>query len=148
MHSEDVKADQTKDWSHVEICKVNSIELESLYLNFIKKFYFKSFDEAINLVLTKYATRVESIFAIGGAQIYKHALTYPYGFLNKLYLTRVYSDTDCDVFLEPKEFLQTFEKLTNVDANIYDEQFNKIFHDDTYNLEYCFEVYEKRKDFI
>ena len=114
---------------------------------------FKSFDEAIQTLTSKYSNQIETIFAIGGCSIYKQALEYPAGFLDKIYLTRVFSSDEslkCDVFLEPANFLDNFNKLTKttdlVENNIYDaDTFNIMHKEPANNLEYVFEVYEKKK---
>lgn len=84
---------------------------------------------------------MESIFAIGGSRIYKKCLEYPAGVLDKLYLTRVYTDVKCDVFLQPSDFLDSFDKLEQVDlANL---EFNRMHKDEKSQIEYCFEAYQK-----
>ena len=72
----------------------------------------KSFDEAVNVLTSKYENKIETMYAIGGSSIYREALTYPSDMLHRIYLTRVFSsDTQCDVFLEPANFLESFEKI-------------------------------------
>ena len=100
-----------------------------------------SFDEAVKLINKDYGNKVESIFAIGGSRIYKKCLEYPTGVLDKLYLTRVYTDVKCDVFLEPSDFLDSFDKIEHVDsANL---EFNRMHKDEKSKIEYCFETYQK-----
>jgi dihydrofolate reductase len=97
---------------------------------------------------TKYASKIETIYAIGGSSIYRETLTYPSDILHRIYLTRVFSsDSQCDVFLEPANFLESFEKLTSetTKENIFDAEFNVIHNDPSNNLEYVFEVYEKKQ---
>jgi dihydrofolate reductase len=52
----------------------------------------KTYDEAVHTIVEKYADQVEHIFAMGGTQIYKESLNYPYGFLHRIYLTRVFME--------------------------------------------------------
>jgi dihydrofolate reductase len=108
---------------------------------------FKSFDDAIQTLTTKYSNQIETIYAIGGSSIYRQALEYPVGFLDKIYLTRVFSsesDTKCDVFLEPANFLDNFKKLeNNLQDNIFEAEFNRMHKEPANNLEYVFEVYER-----
>jgi dihydrofolate reductase len=104
----------------------------------------KSFDEAINTVLTDYKDQVESIYAIGGSQVYKSALEYPYGFLDRIYLTQIHTDVECDTFMEPEHFLDNFKKIEVInDPSRYNVDFNVELTDDAHHLKYCFEIYEK-----
>ena len=108
----------------------------------------KSFDEAVNVLTSKYENKIETMYAIGGSSIYREALTYPSDMLHRIYLTRVFSsDTQCDVFLEPANFLESFEKIMHntLNENIFDAEFNVPHKDPANNLEYVFEVYEKKQ---
>lgn len=112
-------------------------------LNLIK--LWKSFEEAIDLLTNKYADKIETIYAIGGSSVYQKALECSAGFLDKIYLTRVYSDdTECDVFLEPANYLDSFDKINDFGDNIYEAEFNTLIKEPGNNLEYCFEVYQKK----
>ena len=105
---------------------------------------FKSFDEAVKVLLESYADKLENIYAIGGSQIFKRSLEFPAGFLHRIYLTRVFSDVKCDVFMEPENFLQSFQKLDHiVDKENFNVEFNTNLREA--DLEYCFEVYEAVK---
>jgi dihydrofolate reductase len=105
----------------------------------------RSFEEAVRTVLEKYSSRVESIYAIGGTSIYAETLKYPVGFLKRIYLTRVFTDVECDTFMEPADFLDSFEKLEEVeDKANFNVDFNEMQTDAANNLKYIFEVYEKR----
>ncbi|RNA44935.1 dihydrofolate reductase [Brachionus plicatilis] len=106
---------------------------------------FKSFDEAINSLITDHRDKIESIYAIGGSMIYKQALEYPAGFLHRIYLTRVFSDTQCDTFMQPENFLDNFTKLDNTsgDKEYLNTEFNTIQTEPSNNLNYAFEIYEK-----
>lgn len=89
------------------------------------------------------------MYAIGGSSIYREALSLPSNILDRIYLTRVYStDTQCDVFMEPANFLDSFEKLTtdSLAGNIYEAQFNVTIQEPANDLEYVFEVYKKKEN--
>ena len=113
----------------------------------------KSFDEAVELLVgVEYADKIENIYAIGGSQIYKSCLEPKYltsGFMHRIYMTRVYSDVECDTFFEPADFLESFQKLTEIDdAKNFNVDFNTMQtepakNSDTPELKYCFEIYEK-----
>ena len=97
--------------------------------------------------MDKYKDKLENIYAIGGTSIFKKALEYPSGFLDRIYLTRVYSpDSECDVFLE-SNYLDNFTKLTkNIVDNNNDNEYNVIFNEintENNKLEYVFEIYER-----
>lgn len=97
-------------------------------------------------ITEKYSDKVETIYAIGGAQIYKQSLEYPVGFLDRIYLTRVFSDIKCDVMMEPEDFLGSFKKVENIsDKKNFIVEFNSKMKDEKSGLEYTFEIYEKCK---
>jgi dihydrofolate reductase len=105
----------------------------------------RSFEEAIQTILDNYSSKVESIYAIGGTSIYAEALKYPAGFLKRIYLTRVFTDVDCDTFMEPANFLDSFEKLNEIeDKENFNVDFNEIQSDAGSNMQYIFEIYEKK----
>jgi len=124
-------------------CQANeNADLDSIIL-------CKSFDEAVNVLNTQYANKIETMYAIGGSSIYREALSLPSNILDRIYLTRVYStDTQCDVFMEPANFLDSFEKLTtdSLAGNIYEAQFNVTIQEPANDLEYVFEVYKKKEN--
>ena len=92
-------------------------------------------------MLTKYEKKIETIHVIGGTGIFKEALKYPAGSLHKIYLTRVFSNqVKCDVFLEPANFLDGFEKLTELKDH-FDTPYNTFLIEN--NIRYIFEVYQK-----
>ena len=106
----------------------------------------RSFHEAIQTILKNHSEEIETIYAIGGSQVFRESLTYPDGFLDRIYLTRVFDNVECDVFMEPANFLDSFAKLDQVeDAQNFNVEFNTVIKDETSNLEYCFEVYQKQK---
>ncbi|CAF0729038.1 unnamed protein product [Brachionus calyciflorus] len=105
---------------------------------------FKSFNDAVETLIDKYSDKLENIYAIGGSMIYKEALQFPKGFLNRIYLTRVFSDIECDTFMEPENFLDNFKKLDLFeDEENVGAEFNKMQTENANNLNYIFEVYEK-----
>ena len=109
---------------------------------------FKSFDQAINSLVTDHKDKIESIYAIGGSMIYKQALEYPCGFLNRIYLTRVFSDIECDTFMQPENFLDNFTKLENPDCNTenLNFEFNTIQSEPSNNINFIFEIYERNSN--
>ena len=112
--------------------------------NIEKIVFSRSFEEAIQTILENYSTKVESIYAIGGTSIYAEALKYPVGFLHRLYLTRVFSDVECDTFMEPADFLDSFKRVEDVPEKAqFNVEFNEIQSELNSDLKYIFEVYEK-----
>lgn len=105
----------------------------------------KSFEDAFNVINRDFSDKIENIYAIGGAQIYKKSLEFPASFLDKIYLTQVYTDAKCDVFMQPRNFLDSFRKVQDVgdDKENYNVEFNVMQKDEKSGLEYCFEVYQK-----
>ena len=66
--------------------------------------------------------------------------------MDRVYLTRVYSDVKCDVHLEPENFLDTFKKLDEIeDKENFNVEFNTVQTDEKSHLDYMFEIYEKVK---
>ena len=68
-------------------------------------------------------------------------------------MTRVFSEVECDTFLEPENFLDPFVKLTEIkDKDNFNVEFNTIITEVSKNegqeLKYCFEIYEKSNSFI
>lgn len=123
-----------------ETCQAN----ENADLNDV--LIFKSLEEALDVLTNNYIDKIENIYAIGGSQIYKEAFKYPAGFLKRLYLTRVFNDIECDTFLEPENFLDSFEKLENIeDQKNFNVDFNALQTEPSNGLQYTFEIYEKVK---
>jgi dihydrofolate reductase len=118
--------------------------------------FCKTFDEAIELLNNEYSDKIESIYAIGGSQIYQSALSSKYlnsDLFYRIYLTRVFSTVECDTFMEPQNFLESFVKLTDIaDKNNFNVEFNTIITEAPKNeggdLKYCFEIYEKSNSLI
>ena len=57
-----------------------------------------SYQEALDKVDTM-GERVESCWVIGGASVYQEAIAHPR--LDKIYITRILRDYDCDTFFPP-----------------------------------------------
>ncbi|MDQ7022849.1 MAG: dihydrofolate reductase [Candidatus Gracilibacteria bacterium] len=72
-----------------------------------KEIYFSDFDEAVKKISQD--INISEIFIMGGAQIYNLALKSDN--LQKIYLTRIKGDFDCDVFVDLD--LEKFELLEN-----------------------------------
>jgi dihydrofolate reductase/thymidylate synthase len=65
---------------------------------------FDSLDEALTALAT--SDRVEQVFVIGGATLYAEAILHPD--LERIYLTRIEADYECDVFF-PEKIPEDFE---------------------------------------
>ena len=71
----------------------------------------KSVDEAVELIQNEYSNRVESIYAIGGVEIYRSSMQSPH--FKRFYLTRIMELFECDVFLQPQNFLDSLQKIAS-----------------------------------
>lgn len=123
-----------------------NIIVSGTMINVVGKEYliYKSLNEAIIDIVENYTNIVESIFVIGGLQLYEEALKYTSGFLNNIFVTRIYGNYECDVFM-PMNFLKDFEKYNGEkDENTlnYDVSYN--FIKETNNIKFCFEIYKKK----
>ena len=112
-----------------------------------------SLDEAKRLIYAKYAHRVESMYSLGGGELYGRAALSPD--FHRFYLTRVFGPVECDVFIEPVDFLAGFRRVHEhelaQEAALYQCEYNKLKKHTTTDssstpLEYIFEVYEKIKN--
>ena len=118
--------------------------------------FCNSFDDAVELLIKEYSDKLENIYVIGGNQIYQSSLSSKYlnsDMFYRIYLTRVFSEVECDTFLEPENFLDPFVKLTEIkDKDNFNVEFNTIITEVSKNegqeLKYCFEIYEKSNSFI
>lgn len=77
--------------------------------------------------LNTMTSEVENIFVIGGAQIFKSALTHPG--CRKIYVTQILKKFDCDTFFPP---LDPFWERISQSPKLND-----------HSLEYCFSQYVK-----
>jgi dihydrofolate reductase len=105
-----------------------------------------SLEEAKRLVRENYMRTVETIWCLGGSGLYKES--FECDDFNRLYLTRVFGEFECDVFLQPKNFLDSFRRVDDSaslanDAHLYKCDYNEIKKNSGDNLEYIFEIYEK-----
>ncbi len=110
-------------------------------------FICKSFPEAVKLVdgqLT--ADRIENIFVIGGAEMYR--TSFEHELFDRLYLTRVFADVECDVFM-PAGFLDSFEKVDNLGDHEDEPERTKGFEVNTTlvdnNIQFVFEIYTRKR---
>jgi dihydrofolate reductase len=107
-------------------------------------FIEKSFNDAIEFINNELRDKVESIFIVGGSQIYKEAFVH--NDFDTLFLTRVNTHFDCDTYLEPDNFLKSFERINDinqVDAELINGfELNKTLTES--NVEYVFEIYHKK----
>jgi dihydrofolate reductase len=87
----------------------------------------RSLEEAIQKIKTDYKTIVETIYAIGGVEIYRSAIQSPT--FKRFYLTRILESYECDVFLQPDNFLDNLtkqESKSNSESLIYFKYFLKF----------------------
>jgi dihydrofolate reductase len=99
-----------------------------------------SYSNAVDYILNNLSDKIENIFAIGGTQIYKNAMEYKK--LDRLYLTHVYKYFECDTFLEPDHFLDSFEKID--DFHVEGFEIDKILTDPKSNVQYRFVAYRRK----
>ncbi|MBI2463818.1 dihydrofolate reductase [Candidatus Peregrinibacteria bacterium] len=92
---------------------------------------FHSLNEAI--AASRKDKTVEKIFIIGGAQIFKEALSHPD--LSGIYMTKIHKTFECDTFLEKNKSENDFEKKFRC---------KKIAQKKEKNLKYDFLFYKKR----
>ncbi len=83
--------------------------------------------ESILNRLSAMTSEVENIFVIGGAQIFKEALTHPG--CRKIYATQILKKFDCDTFFPP--FDSSWKQISQSPSSI------------DHSLEYCFSEYVK-----
>ncbi len=89
-----------------------------------------SFEAALNLLESDdMSTRVESVFVIGGAQVYKQALNSTR--CQRIYLTEIDQDVECDTFFNLHDALTSKFKLVSRSAPHIEN-----------GLSYCFAEYE------
>ena len=104
-----------------------------------------SWDEIFDLINNKYKNIIETLYVLGGAKVYEDAIKFK--FFNKFYITRIFKHFDCDVVINPKNFLNiNFSKIE--DKNILKEkeklfniEYNVIKKDPLSGIEYIFEIY-------
>lgn len=103
----------------------------------------KSLEEAKQLVREKYADEIETIYSLGGAGLYR--LAFESADFKRLYLTRVLANVECDVHIEPKNFLDKFKRVEEIgdEKDLYQCDYNTLKKDPTSGLEYIFEIYQK-----
>ena len=84
---------------------------------------------------------------MGGTSIYK--ASFESNCFKRLYLTRIFGDFKCDVFLEPANFLDGFTKVESEsllnEMVLYECEYNERKRDSTNGIEYVFEVYSSLK---
>ena len=106
-------------------------------------FVVSSYSDAIDHILNNHSNQVENIFVLGGSSIYKSSFEYKR--LDRLYLTHIYKDFECDVFLQPENFLDSFEKIENFkDFNVEGFEIDKLITEPTNNIQYRFLVYSRK----
>ena len=105
-----------------------------------------TFEAALELLnSSKYRENIEKIISIGGSSVYETSMKA--SCFKTLYLTRVFGHFECDIFLQPQNFLNNFKKLANSElveqTNQYKCDYNVQKQDSNTGIEYIFEVYEK-----
>lgn len=102
-----------------------------------------SLDQAVKKLSTiaEYKAFVDTVWVIGGAEVYRTALKSPY--FHRLYLSRIRAEYPCDVFF-PEEFDEdSFVRITN--DKIGDNRVPKgVQKDETTGVEYEVCVYERK----
>ena len=124
---EDIKIKNEENKSNIKICH--------------------SLNEAIQFINDKYKDEIETIYALGGINVYKDAINYDT--FERFYITRVFGNFNCDRFIEPEDFLNKFKKVKSENLNneekLYEIEYNKIKIDPNNKIKYIFEVYDKIK---
>jgi dihydrofolate reductase len=126
------------------ITEKDSLDMnENANLNHV--YICKSFPDALQLVGAELTEKtIENVYVIGGAEMYK--TSFEHELFDRLYLTRVFADVECDVFM-PKGFLDKFEKIdeTQVDELELERtkgfDLNKVLVDN--NVEFTFEIFKR-----
>ncbi len=72
---------------------------------------FLSLDEALLAIST--SKKIDQLFVIGGAQLFAEAVLHPQ--LQKIYLTKIEEDYDCDLFF-PERIPEEFEIISATDT--------------------------------
>ena len=90
--------------------------------------FYPSLDECLKAITNFYYEKTNNIFVIGGEELYNEAITHP--MCNKIYLTKIPENFNCDRFF-PEIDSNIFKELsTNLDTNkliyyVY-EKYNQI----------------------
>ena len=102
-----------------------------------------SYSDAIEYIFNNLSDKVENIFVIGGSNIYKSSFEYKR--LDRLYLTHIYHEFKCDTFVEPPNFLDSFEKIENFsDFSVEGFEIDRLITDSETNIQYKFVVYKRK----
>ena len=105
-------------------------------------------NQIFDLIKEKYQNIIETIYVLGGEIVYEDAIKFKN--FNKFYITRIFKYFECDVFIKPKNFLETQfnkiedEKVLNQKENLFNVKYNTIRTDKESNIKYIFEIYEKK----
>jgi len=95
----------------------------------------RSFDEAINLLShSEFSQQIEKAFVIGGGSVYKAA--FESGLCQRIYLTEVLKDFNCDTFLPEFDF-DIYKRIQDPDIN------DEIQTDSSSGIQFKFVVYQK-----
>lgn len=103
----------------------------------------KTFDSAVAYTYDNLSNEIENIYVIGGSEIYRSAFQHKN--LDHLYLTHVYKHFECDVFLQPENFLESFDKIENFhDFSVEGYEIDKLLVDPDSQVSYRFVVYRRK----
>lgn len=107
-----------------------------------------SVDEAVCLIKAKLADKIETIYSLGGAEIYK--ATVESSHFDRFYLTRILEPYECDVCLKPDNFFSGMKKLEShelkEESELFQCDYNTVKIDSKSGARLIFEVYEKVKN--
>src|SRR5687767_13457629 len=98
---------------------------------------FSSFEKVLeSLNSSPYRDEIESIFVIGGYQIYEESLKYKQ-YLDSIYLTKIYHDIPCDTYFkinlnDYNENVISSKKVTN-NENKYEIEIVKLIPKNSQN---------------
>jgi hypothetical protein len=114
-------------------------------------FTVSSFNAGLTFLNENFSDRVEKIILCGGSRVYREGFQMAPDAFPTLYLTRIFGQFECDVFLEPENFLDRFERLEDGDldgivakmTSRTRSDFNRVKSDPHNGIQYIFEVYRK-----
>ena len=107
-----------------------------------------NWEQIFNLIKNKYKNKIETIYVLGGAKIYESAIKFDN--FNKFYITRIFKHFNCDAIIKPKNFLSlNFKRIEDKTIlkekeNLFNIEYNIIKKDKNQDIEYIFEIYEKK----
>ncbi|XP_033119140.1 dihydrofolate reductase-like [Anneissia japonica] len=91
-----------------------------------------SLEEALSLVNGKISNQIESVWIIGGAEVYKFGSTY----CDYIYLTRIFADFNCDTVFPEIDWSQ-FVKFRDPEVDDAEQTENN-------GIKFQFEIYRRK----